>query len=144
MKTVGTDGFMVEWAAGFPLPSGQQDAMFYCTNGHSWVCKVSKQGFTVDIYCDGEMRVKNLSDNNVYRDGTDLEKAGFQCDTDIRIETEKGLFDIGMNPWFDMYVEGEHIDNVYHEIDDAVNAAKMFIDGELENANAIELDLPAL
>ena len=144
MKTIGTDGFEVEWAAGLPLPSGQQDAMFYRTTGHSWVCTVGKQGFTVDIYCDGEMRVKNVRTNELYQDGRDLELAGLLTDTDIELATEKEILDIGMNPWFDLYVEGEHLDAVNHEIDDAVKAAKAFVDGEIQNANMIELDLPSL
>lgn len=145
-KVTDKDGFTVEWAEGLPLPSGQQDAAFYRVNGHSWVCGVSKDGFSVDVYCDGDMRVKNLKTEDIYRDGADLISAGFTSDVDLQLANEKELLDWDMNPWFDMYVDGDHIDNVYHDIDDAVNAAKMFLHEEIENAKQIEdglLDLPA-
>jgi hypothetical protein len=54
-----------------------------------------------------------------------------------------------MNPWFDMYVNGEHLDNIHHDILEAIEAAKAWLDEEIENAKQIEdagvemLDLPA-
>jgi hypothetical protein len=43
-----------------------------------------------------------------------------------------------MNPWFDMYVRGEHLDNVHHEIGEALQAAKAWLEEEVANAKMIE------
>ena len=143
----GLDEYTVEWTAGFPLALTQQDAAFYCNGGgSSLVCTVKKNGFQVDIYCDGEMRARVLADENRYetvRRGDEFEAYGVKTDADLSRLVEE----FGMNPWFDLYVYGEHLDAVEHEIADAINAAKAWLDDCCENANQIEngvLDLPVL
>jgi hypothetical protein len=44
-----------------------------------------------------------------------------------------------MNSWFDLYIKGEHLDAVCHEIEDAIDAAIGVLQEEVANAKAIEL-----
>ena len=142
-QVYGLDDYTVEWTAGFPLALTQQDAAFYCDgSASSLVCTVKKNGFQVDIYCDGEMRAR-LNRIETVRRGDEFEAYGVKTDADLSRLVE----DFVMNPWFDLYVYGEHLDAVEHEIADAIKAAKAWLDDCCENANQIEngvLDLPAL
>lgn len=137
----GLDDYKVEWATGLPLPITQQDAAFYKDPSGSWVCTVSKDGFVVDIYCDGEMSVRGKNEAR-YSYGSELIAAGY---TDATISGEE--LDWSLNPWFDLYVRGEHLDAVSHDIVEALNSAKVWLEEEIANAHQIEeglLDLPAL
>ena len=131
------DGFEVEWQAGYPLHETQQDAAFY-RDDTNHICTVRHDGFEVDIYCDGDMKVKNRSNDDVYRYGGDLIHAGFDTDERLSEANETDLLYWDMNPWFDMYVRGEHLDNVQHEIGDALQAAKAWLEEEAQNAKLIE------
>ena len=147
-KLLGTDEYEVKWATGYPLHGTQTDAAFY-RDDESYICSVSRDGFSVDICCDGDMKITNRTNGDVYRCGSDLIAAGFDEGKKIGELSESGDLDWGMNPWFDMYVNGEHLDNVHHDILEAIEAAKAWLDEEIENAKQIEdagvemLDLPA-
>lgn len=137
MLILGLDGYDVEWAEGLPLDYDQKDAAFYCTGSSSWIGTLRKDGFEVDIYCDGEMRARVLVDENRYETlttGPELIDHGVKNDLDLSTMVEEW----GMNPWFDLYCQGEHLDAVTHEITDAVDEAKKFLDAEVQNAKAIE------
>lgn len=133
--TFGLDGFDVEWAEGLPLDYNQKDAAFYKTTSSSWIATLKKNGFEVDIYCEGELRAEVLADENRYETATtgpELIDYGVKNDDDLQhVEWVH-------NPWFDLYVDGEHLDDVTHEITDAVNAAKAYLDETIVNANQIE------
>lgn len=147
-KLIGTDEYEVRWATGYPLHGTQTDAAFY-RDDESYICSVSRNGFSVDIYCDGDMKIVNRTNGDVYRCGADLIAAGFDEGKKIGDLSESGDLYWDMNPWFDMYVNGEHLDNVHHDILEAIEAAKAWLDEEIENAKQIEdagvemLDLPA-
>lgn len=133
------DGFEIEWAAGLPLDKSQQDAAFYRdAGGSSLICTVKFDGFEVDICCDGEMRVKNRENGDSYRYGDDLIGGGFDTDEKLREANEQDTLYWDMNPWFDMYVRGEHLDNVHHEIGEALQAAAAWLEEEVANAKLIE------
>ena len=79
----GLDDYTVEWTAGFPLALTQQDAAFYCDgSASSLVCTVKKNGFQVDIYCDGEMRAR-LNRIETVRRGDEFEAYGVKTDADL-------------------------------------------------------------
>lgn len=141
------DGYTVEWASGLPLPIIQQDAGFYKDPSTNLVCTLKKDGFEVDIYCDGEMQVKNLENGDRYYNGSELVAAGYTDDALLTAAEANNKIEWEMNPWFDLYCNGEHLDAVTHEIRDAINTAKSFLEEEIANAHQIEegmLDLPAL
>ena len=140
-----TTGFDVVWENGLPLSGDTKDAVFYASN-NSWVCTVKKNGFAVDVYCDGDTWIKTR-DGNGYRYGDELIAAGY---TDKKLGAAEASDEITteMNSWFDLYVQGEHLDCVSHDIDDALASAQSWLDEEIENAKQIEIgvpvDLPAI
>jgi hypothetical protein len=137
MLILGLDGYDVEWAEGFPLGYDQTDAAFYRNPSSSWVCTLSRDGFEVDIYCDGEMRAVVLADEHreaVATCGEELiEEYGVKTDDDLKMVQEWVN-----NPWFDLYVQGEHLDSVTHDIREAVACAKEYLEKTIINVRLIE------
>ena len=137
MLILGLDGYDVEWAKGFPLGYDQTDAAFYKNPSSSWVCTLSRDGFEVDIYCDGDMRAVVLADENRFAEATCgeelIEEYGVKNDDDLKL-----VHDWVNNPWFDLYVQGEHLDVVTHEITDAVASAKAYLEETIINVRLIE------
>jgi hypothetical protein len=131
-------GATIKWEAGFPRSENQQDAMFY-KDFNGWICSVMLGDFEVDVYCDGETRVKNRINDATLTCGSDLIADGFDTDEKLRLGFESGDLVHDMNSWFDLYIKGEHIDAVTHEIEDAIDAAIGVLQEEVENAKAIEL-----
>ena len=136
MNLFGTDDYEVRWATGYPLHDTQTDAAFYRDDASyigSYVCSVSRNGLSVDIHCDGDMEITNQTNGDVYRCSSDLIAAGFDEDEKIDNESEatmSGDLIWDHNPWFDMYVNGEHLDNVQYDIDEAIDQAKAWLDCE--------------
>lgn len=128
--------FEIVWAEGLPLSKSRQEAYFYkATSG--FVCTVKHEGFEVDIYCDGEMKVKNTKTEEVYRYGDDLLFRDYD-DAKLIEAFDKEELISDMNPWFDMYAYGDHLDNVHHTISEALESAGLFLEEEAQNARAIE------
>ena len=148
MFLVDTTGFDVSWSAGLPLP-GEQTASEFYKHSSSFICEVKKDGFSVDIYCDGEMRYDLKEHGISIYDGGDLVAAGYDTDKKFTDAIEAEELEHINNPWFDLYVRGEHLDAVTHDINEALQCAKAFIEDEIHNAKEIEnfgvsrLDLPA-
>lgn len=137
MLILGLDGYEIEWAEGLPLGYNQKEAAFYCTGSSGWIATLRRDGFEVDIYCDGEMTARVLVDENRYETlttGPELIDHGVKTDEDLQTMVEEW----GMNPWFDLYVHGEHLDAVTHDIGEAIDEAKQFLDAEATNAKNIE------
>jgi hypothetical protein len=134
-----TTGFDVVWENGLPLSGDTKDAVFYSSN-NSWVCTLKKNGFEVDVYCDGDTWIKTR-DGSGYRYGDELIAAGY---TDKKLGAAEASDDITteMNSWFDLYVQGVHLDCVSHDIDDALASAMAWLDEEIENAKQIEIGVP--
>jgi hypothetical protein len=131
-------GFDVKWAEGLPFRPEQQDAEFYKYSSSSFVCEVKKDGFMVDIYCDGDMRYRRASDDVHISDGQELIDAGYDDSEKFsKAMNDEVLIHI-MNPWFDLYTYGEHLDCVIHTIDEALSSAKAYLIEEITNAKEIE------
>ena len=130
-------GAEIEWEVGLPLPEEQQDAMFY-KDANSYIAKVKLGEFAIEIWCDGETRVKNRVTGSTLTYGSDLRADGIDTDKKLADGFESGDLVHDMNSWFDLYVDGEHVDAVTHEIEDAVDAAISFLEEERDNAKIIE------
>ena len=141
-KLLGTDDYEIKWATGYPLRTDlvpfasihptQTDAAFFGTlpRDSGYICSVSRNGFKVGICCDGDMKITNRANGDVYRCGSELIAAGFDEDKKLYRALEAGDLAWDMNPWFDLYVNGDHLDNVQHDILEAIDAAKAWIDEE--------------
>lgn len=141
---VDTTGYEVSWASGLPLDADRTASDFYKGYGN-FVCEVKKDGFVIDIYLDGEMRYNNTSTGESYYEGDELVAAGFDTDKKFTDAMEGEELEHINNPWFDMYVRGEHIDCITHDINEALQGAMAWLDEEIENAKQIEdtLDISA-
>jgi hypothetical protein len=143
-----TTGYEVVWATGLPLDPDRTASEFYKGYG-SFVCEVKKNGFSVDLYLDGEMRYTNYTHTIVILDGGDLVAGGYDTDKKFTDALEAEELEHINNPWFDLYVRGEHLDCVTHDINEALQSAMAWLDEEIANAKEIEnvgvsgLDLPA-
>ena len=139
MLVLGLDEYTVDWATGFPLAYDQTDAAFYKNPSSSWVCTLKKDGFEVDIYCDGDMRAVVLADENRFAEATSgeelIEEYGVKNDDDLKL-----IHEWVNNPWFDLYVRGEHLDEVSHDIREAIASAKAYLEETIDNANIIEFE----
>ncbi len=136
---VDADGFTVEYVDTFR--ADRLDPAWFVFGTHELVARVSKSGHSIDVFCDGEMRVHVWEDGSMkYKDAhydvirysDNLERI-FDNDLDLiaaepRIEWEN-------NAWFDLYwsfgvkdEEGEDwLNCVTHDLSDAVNQAKAVI-----------------
>lgn len=144
MFLVDTTGFEVSWASGFPLDADRTASDFY-KGSSSFICEVKKDGFAVDVYLDGDMRYNNTRLDETYYDGEDLVAGGYDTDKKFTDAMESEELQHINNPWFDLYVRGEHIDCITHDINEALQSAKAFIEDEIQNAKQIEdvLDISA-
>jgi hypothetical protein len=108
----------------------RQDAVFY--QGHGKVAQVECDGFSVDIYCDGDMRaIYECPSEVVLRTPKDFIDHGLDTDEKLTRAVDEGTLVWDMNPWFDCYTsDGEHIDIVTHTIKDAIVTALVYVQDE--------------
>ena len=145
---VDTTGYELTWASGLPLDADRTASDFYKGYGN-FTCEVKKDGFTVDIYLDGEMAYREREEAFAVYDGIELVYHGYDSDKKFTDAMESGELQHINNPWFDLYVRGEHIDSITHDINEALQSAMAWLDEEIGNAKEIEnfgvspLDLPA-
>lgn len=119
-------------------------AFFVDGNGHDLVAIVTSGKREIRIFCDGEMRLHIWSDakgreNNephlTIRNAAHLIEAGITNDDELRAIDEQQRSDWGNNAWFDLYaydegMNGEHLDCVHFDINDAVEQAQGLIDDD--------------
>lgn len=134
---VDTSGFELKWATGLPLDADRTASDFYKGYG-DFVVEVKKDGFEVDIYLDGAMRYTHEATGKSYCDGDELVAAGFDTDKIFTDAMEAEEIQHINNPWFDLYVRGEHLDCVTHDINEALQSAMAWLDDEIANAKQIE------
>lgn len=109
------------------------DAVFY--QGHGKVAQVECDGFSVDIYCDGDMRaIYECPSEIVLRSTKDFITYGLDTDDKLTRAVDEGTLVWDMNPWFDCYTsDGEHLDMVSHTIGEAIGGALVYVQDEREN-----------
>jgi len=91
------------------------------------VKRLDGTGVAVDIYCDGDMRFVSR-EGDYYQEGADLIAAGYDTDKKLESAVESEELECRLNPWFDLYANGEHLDRVTHDIDDAIMEAEAFVE----------------
>jgi len=129
--------YEVVWGAGLPLEPNQTASEFY-KHSSSFICEVKKDGFAVDIYCDGDMRYHSERHKVLITDGVELIAYEYDTDKKLTDAVETGELEHMYNPWFDLYVRGDHIDSVTHDINEALQSAKAWLEEEIINAKQIE------
>lgn len=134
---VDTTGYEVVWSVGLPLDPDRTASDFYKGYGNL-VAEVKKSGFEVDIYLDGDMRYRDPENEKFFVVGDELVAAGYDSDKKFTDAVEEEKLHHINNPWFDLYVRGEHLDCVTHDINEALQSAMAFLDEEIANAKQIE------
>jgi len=135
--------YKVDYHIGFDPHPNQQDATFY--TGMGLIATVVWEGFHVDVYCDGEMKAHLLDApqgqvvSTLYTP-SDFIDAGLDTDDSLRIVGEQELLDWVNNSWFDLYCEGEHLDAVTHELNEAIAVATNYVKQEWQNAEELDKD----
>lgn len=121
-------------------PHDQRRESVFFTNG--LVATVGIDGYEIDIYAEGNTRLNyndgyntriySLPDDFIYGDlETDEKLAAIQDDDDYYWVN---------NNWFDLYIKGEHLDQVTHTIDEAIESAKALVAEHIVNVCFIEND----
>jgi hypothetical protein len=122
--------FDVFWHGDDIVSEEKVDSAWWCLgNGSARVATVSKVGVegSVDVYCDGEMKLVNLENGESYYCASDLEAAGLSTDKDILVGS---MWEWVNNSWFDVYdtETGEHLDLVEDNIISALDSARNYLD----------------
>lgn len=112
-------------------PIGMSDAVFY--TGEGIIATVKHEGFSVDVYCDGDTNAVLLDQPNgeivshLYSP-SDFISAGIDTDEAMNMAVEQEILIFTNNSWFDLYCEGEHLDVVCHILDDALDSAMTYVE----------------
>jgi len=102
------------------------DAAFYCDgDGSRFVAAVLGDDRTIDIRCDGVMKVHDVVSECVYQNTSDLITAELRTDEELDEAERAGAIYFENNPWFDLYEDesGESLSIVTHTYSDALKAA---------------------
>ena len=102
------------------------DAMFYCDgDGSALIATVGLGERFVQVRCDGQMRVHDVIEEEIYTYSDALIRAGYRTDDGLYDGERIGALYAENNPWFDLYDDetGEHLDAVRHDYRDALEAA---------------------
>ena len=137
MPTAGDYEVEVFWLDG-NVPRAELQESIWWERG--LVAKVRLDDREVHIYRDGEDKLVNVKTGDVYRNASDLD--GIGIDTDQKLYDaigDNGVLDQQNNSWFDIYTpDGEHLDMVSHEADDAFDNACDYVIAEFVNMCQIE------
>jgi hypothetical protein len=137
MPTAGEHEIEFDWIDG-NIPDGEHQESVWWERGA--VCKVRLWELEVVIYVDGDTKIEDRETGNTYTSSSE-----FPDD----LTTDRALAEAGSgnyprldwqnNSWFDIYKSnGEHLDMVNHEADEAFDQACFYLIGEFSNFCQIE------
>lgn len=119
-----------------PHPDRRESVFF--TNG--LVATVGMDGFEVDVYAEGNTRLnyENGTDLRIYSTPDDFIWGDLETDAKLEaINYDDDYFWVNNN-WFDLYIKGVHLDQVTHNIDEAIESAKAVVAEHIVNVCFIE------
>ena len=120
-----------------PHPNRRESVFF----DRGWVATVEIDGYRVEVFADGDTHLKFKAGEDYYYDiCTPNDFIRSDLDTDEKLEAINNDEDYYWvnNNWFDLYINGEHLDRVTHTIDEAIESAKEVIAEHIVNVCAIE------
>jgi hypothetical protein len=104
------------------------------------VATVGMDGYEIDIYADGVTRLNytNGDDIRVFTTPDDFIYGDLETDAKLlEIQDDEDYYWVNNN-WFDLYRNGNHLDQVTHTIDEAIESAKVLIAEHIVNICGIE------
>ena len=115
----------------------RRESVFF-TNG--LVATVEIDGYEIDIYAEGNTRLNYNDGYNIKIFSTPDDFIYGDLETDdklVAIQDDDDYYWVNNN-WFDLYIKGEHLDQVTHTIDEAIESAKAVIAEHIVNVCLIE------
>lgn len=115
----------------------RRESVFF-TNG--LVATVGIDGYNIDIYAEGNTRLNyaNGDDIRIFSTPDDFIYGDLETDEKLSaIQDDEDYYWVNNN-WFDLYINGEHLDQVTHTIDEAVESAKVVVAEHIVNLCLIE------
>lgn len=120
-----------------PHPQRKESVFFE----RGWVATIGIDGYEVEVFADGDTHLKHTYGTDYYYDlcsPNDLIHAGLDTDEKLEaINNDEDYFWVNNN-WFDLYIDGEHLDQVTHTIDEAIESAKAVVAEHIVNVCLIE------
>ena len=119
-------------------PHDQRRESVFFTNG--LVATVGIDGYAIDIYAEGNTRLNyaNGDDIRIFSTPDDFIYGDLETDAKLlEIQDDEDYYWVNNN-WFDLYINGEHLDQVTHTIDEAVESAKAVVAEHIVNVCFIE------
>jgi hypothetical protein len=137
MPTAGEYEIEFFWLDG-NIPDGDHQESVWWEKGA--VCKVGLGDLEVTIYVDGDTKIEDRETGSTYTSSSEFPA---ELDTDSALsKAGQGNYprlDWQNNSWFDIYTpDGEHLDMVNHEADEAFDQACHYLIGEFSNFCQIE------
>lgn len=136
------DGAEVVWSPVFagvvPDLEKQDDSLWY--EGLGFLFTVSYKGYEVDVYADGEVRVIHEPTETILRTASDFYGLGINCDEHLRLANGENALNWDNNNWFDLYINGEHLDWVCDSLSEALASASSYVREQYENEKKLLLD----
>lgn len=119
-------------------PHDQRRESVFFTNG--LVATVEMDGYAVDVYAEGNTRLNyaNGDDIRIFSTPDDFIYGDLETDAKLQeIQDDEDYYWVNNN-WFDLYIKGEHLDQVTHTIDEAIESAKAIVAEHIVNVCFIE------
>jgi hypothetical protein len=137
MPTAGDYEIEFFWLDG-NIPDGEHQESVWWEKGA--VCKVGLGDFEVVIYVDGVDLFIHKVTGEQYTNASELNILGADTDKRLREATgSDGYLIQNNNSWFDIYTsDGEHLDMVNHEADEAFDQACEYLIEQFVNVCMIE------
>ena len=137
MPTAGEYEIEFFWLDG-NTPDGDHQESVWWEKGA--VCKVGLGDFEVTIYVEGDDLFTHKVVDERYTTAVELNALGIETDKMLHEALDDDGYLIQQNnSWFDIYTpDGEHLDMVNHEADEAFDQACFYLIGQFSNFCQIE------
>jgi hypothetical protein len=121
-----------------PHPKRTESVFF----DRGWVASIEIDGYKVDVYADGDTHLKyRAGGGDYYYDlcsPNDFIRSDLDSDEKLEATHDDEDYYWVHNNWFDLYQNGNHLDQVTHTIDEAVESAKVVVAEHIVNVCDIE------
>ena len=133
----GLHSYGVSYNGDSPHPNRRESVFFE----RGWVASVEIDGYKVDVFADGETNLQYKAGEDYYYNlcsPNDLIRSDLDTDEKLEAINDDEDYYWVNNNWFDLYINGEHLDQVTHTIDEAIESAKAVIAEHIVNVCFIE------
>lgn len=137
MPTAGEYEIEFFWADGMVPDVEHQESVWWEKGG---VCLVGLGDLEISIYVDGDTKIYDSDTRETYTSSSEF-PSDLNTDSALSVAGQGALprLEWQNNSWFDLYdSDGNHLDMVYHEADEAFDGACQYLIEEFVNLCKIE------